>query len=165
MSTESLPNVIEPLLPFIHFNGKLTNPSDLLFAVGAFLSDAIETIGQFSLSMYRFELKDGVKIVELNYTLSSSASSKLKKQTKTAEKKLAANKVWQSQNYFFQCKANLLFIFEMKAHFIHLNWSLHLSFLILLDFLYEIKNVKITQSSERRENLNHFQKVKCTISA
>jgi hypothetical protein len=45
------------------------------------------------LSMYRFELKDGVKIVELNYTLSSSASSKLKKQTKTAEKKLAANKV------------------------------------------------------------------------
>ena len=79
VSTESLPNVLEPLLPFIHFDGHLTSPSDVFSVIGAFLSDAVDIIGQFSLSMYRFELKDGVKIVELeNFTLGSTVVDKKK---------------------------------------------------------------------------------------
>ena len=65
VSTESLPNFVEPLLPFIHFEGKVTNPSDLMWAIMSFMSDAIDILGQFSLSVYKFELLDGVKIVEL----------------------------------------------------------------------------------------------------
>ena len=65
ISTENLPDLAEPLLPFIHFSGHLSSPSEVLHVVGAFLSDCLDTVGQFSLSMYKFELKDGVKVVEL----------------------------------------------------------------------------------------------------
>ena len=91
MSTESLPNVLEPLLPVIHFDGQLTSPSDVLSVIGSFLSDAMDIIGQFSLSMYKFELKDGVKIVELeSFTLGSSLDLN---KPKVRRGRLAENKV------------------------------------------------------------------------
>ncbi len=73
--------------------------TDLLLAIASFFSDSIEIIGQFSLSMYKFELLDGVKIVELNNTLLSSnlpkksPSQQLK--AKKQPKKLAVNTVWK----------------------------------------------------------------------
>jgi hypothetical protein len=91
VSTESLPNVLDPLLPFLHFSGDLSNPSDVLSAVGAFLSDAVDTIGQFSLSMYKFELKDGVRTVELNSFSQTFAAEK--KSAKVRRKNVAENKV------------------------------------------------------------------------
>ena len=81
-----MPNLAEPLLPFIHFSGHLTNPSELFHVVGAFLSDAVDTVGQFSLSMYKFELKDGVKDVELD-------NFGDKKRPKSKPRRLAENKV------------------------------------------------------------------------
>jgi len=71
--------------------------TDLLSAIASFFSDSIEIIGQFSLSMYKFELLDGVKIVELNNTLLSSnlpkKSSSQQFKAKKQPKKLVVNTV------------------------------------------------------------------------
>ena len=79
---------MEPLLPFIHFSGHLSSPSEVFHVVGAFLSDALDTVGQFSLSMYKFELKDGVKVVEL-----ASDNFGDKKRQKSRNRRLPENKV------------------------------------------------------------------------
>jgi hypothetical protein len=83
MSTEALPDIFEPILPFLHFNGKLSS-SDLMHYTATFLTDMIHVIGLFSLAMYKFELNDSVKIVDLNYTLGSTSlgrQSKVKHKT------------------------------------------------------------------------------------
>ena len=72
MSTEAMPDIFEPFLPFIHFSGKLS-PSDLIHYSTTFVGDMINVIGLFSLAMYKFELNDSVKIVDLNYTLPATS--------------------------------------------------------------------------------------------
>lgn len=71
LSSEALPDIFEPFLPLIHLNEKFS-PTDLMHLTGAFVADVINVIGLFSLAMYKFELNDKVKVVDLNYTLPST---------------------------------------------------------------------------------------------
>jgi len=68
LSTESLPDIFEPALPFIHFDGEIS-ATDLIHFTATFVSDVVNVIGLFSLAMYKFELNENVKIVDLDYTL------------------------------------------------------------------------------------------------